>query len=412
MNRRTLLATTCVGTAALAGCLSVLPSGRPDTPLPAVPDGAWKQHGANGANTFVSDVSAPSRGNLAWESAAFTRWEPVITDGTVYTTNFDPSNEGSAVALDAQDGSEQWRTVIEGDGDHGRALVNDLFVVAHSEELVALDRRNGDIVWRRPFEESKPTGRDYSPELIAVDERSGIVVVPYRNGLEAFRTAGGEPHWETAGVSQQQLTPAIHDGTVYTVGRIDGTDSLAAIDLEDGTIRWTRALANPSTSADPVVTERGVFVVDGNTLAIHDRRTGNRNSAISPFEAGESFTTTVAVDRGTAFVANEEELLALDIEAGTTRWRHDNDVYAQGLSVGSETVIAMVDGSEYVSTERQETITAFDRETGDVRWNYVLDGFHSVTVPPILVGGAVFFATSSVGALAVVGDVDSDGRGK
>lgn len=408
MNRRTYLAAACVGTAALSGCLSVLPSDKPDRSLPAVPDGTWTQHGANSANTFVSDVSAPQRGNLAWESAAFTRWDPVITDGTVYTTNFDPSNEGSAIALDAQDGSEQWRTVLGGDGDHGRALVDDLFVVAYSEELVALDRRNGDIVWRRPFEKSIPTGKDYSPELVAVDERSGTIVVPYRDGLEAFRATDGEPQWETAEVSQQQLTPAIHDGTIYAVGRIDGTDSLAAFDLTDGTARWTRALTDASTSADPVVTERGVFVVDENALGIHDHQTGERNRNIPVFESGEVHSTTVAVDRGTAFVANDEKLLAVDIEAETTRWRHDDEVYAQGFSVGSETVVAMVDGSEYVSSELKETITAFDRETGDVQWNYVLDGFHSVTIPPILVGGAVFFATSRIGGLAVLGDVDSD----
>jgi len=412
MNRRAFLTTACTGTAALSGCLSALLSGRPDTPLPAVPDGTWSQHGANSANTFTSDVSAPQRGNVAWESRAFTRWEPVITDGTVYITNFDPSNEGSAIAVDAQDGSEQWRTRLEADGDHGRALVDDLFVVAHSEELVALDRLTGDVVWRRPFNESNPTAGNYLPELIAVDDRSGLVVVPHRDGLEAFRAADGEPHWETAEVSRPRVTPAIHDGTVYAVGRIDGTDNLVAFDLDDGTTRWTRALANPSTSADPVVTERGVFVVDGNTLGIHDRQTGDRNSEIRLFEPGESLNTTVAVDRGTAFVANDERLLVVDVEAETTRWRHDDEVYAQGFSVGNETVVAMVDGSEYVSAELGETITAFERETGEVRWNYVLDGFHSVTIPPILVDGAVFFATSSIRGLAVLGDVESDGNGE
>ncbi|WP_324663776.1 outer membrane protein assembly factor BamB family protein [Haloarcula sediminis] len=408
MNRRTLLATACVGTAALSGCLSVFSAGRPDTPLPAVPDGGWTQHGANSANTFVSDVAAPPRGNLAWESAAFTRWSPVISDGTVYITNFDPSNDGSAIALDAQDGSEQWRTRLGSDGDHGRALVDGLFLVAHSEGIVALDRQSGETVWRRPFEGTESTGRNYSPELLAVDERSGIAVVPHRDGLEAVQTADGEPHWETQ-ISQQQLTPAMHDGTVYTVGQVDGTDSLAAFDLQDGTAHWSKALANPSTSADPVVTERGVFVVDGDTLGIHDRQTGERKGELHSFESDEMHNTTVAVDRGTAFVATDEELLAVDIEAGTTRWRHDDAVYAQGFSVGRETVVAMVDGSEYVSTERRETITAFDRETGEVRWNYVLDGFHSVTVPPILVGGAVFFATSNISGLAVLGDVDADG---
>jgi outer membrane protein assembly factor BamB len=410
MNRRTLLTAACVGTAALSGCLSILPSGRPDTPLPAVPDGSWTQHGSDSGNTFAPDVSAPSRGNLAWESAAFTRWDPVIAGGTVYITNFDASNEGSAIALDAQDGSEQWRTALGGESDHGRALVDDRFLVAYDGELVALDRGNGDVLWRQLLGESETDGRpNYSPELLAVDDQSGVVVIPHQDGLEAFRAEGGDPHWETAEVAQQRVTPAIHDGTVYAIGEIDGTDGLGAFDVEDGTTRWTEALTEPAVSADPVATERGVFVVDGNSLAVHDPETGERTTEIDVPEIDGTERTTVAVDGETAFVANAEGLLAVDLARGTTRVLHDDDVYAQGFSVGSETVIAMVDGSEYVSTDLRETITAFDRETGEVEWNYVMDGFHSVTIPPVLAGGAVFFATSSIGALAVLGDVEKNG---
>src|SRR6056297_684481 len=136
MDRRTLVSTACAGAASLSGCLSLLPSGRAKTPLPAVPGGSWTQHGADSANTFAPDVAAPPRGNLAWTSEAFTRWEPVIADGTVYTTNFDPSTDGHAFALDAQDGSELWRTPLDGAGDHGRALVDERFIVAHGRELV------------------------------------------------------------------------------------------------------------------------------------------------------------------------------------------------------------------------------------------------------------------------------------
>ena len=384
----------------------MLPSGRPDTPLPAVPGGAWTQHGADSANTFSSDVSAPSRGNLAWTSEAFTRWNPVVADGTVYTTNFDPSNDGSAIALNAQDGSEQWRTTLGGEGDNGRALVDGRFIVAHGSELVALDQQDGDVVWRRPLEGSQTNdGSRYSPESITADERSGTIVIPYRDGLKAFRAEDGEPHWETAEISRQALTPAIYDGTVYAIGRVDGTDSLAAFDIDDGTTHWTTALANPSTSADPVVTDSGVLVVDGTELGVYDHDTGDTHSEIPLFDIDETLSTTVAADQETAFVANREGLLAVNIEAETTQWLHEDAVYAQGFSVGSETVVAMVDGSQYTDSEHRDTITAFDRETGDVRWNYVLDGFHSLTIPPILADGAVFFATSRINALAALGDV-------
>ena len=406
MDRRTFLATVCTGTAAVSGCLSLLRSGRADTPLPDVPEGSWTQHGADGANTFASAVSAPPRGNLTWTSAAFTRWSPVIADGTVYTTNFDPSNDGSALALDAQDGSEQWRTTLDRQGDHGRALVDGHFVVAHERELVALDRRNGDVLWRRPLE--RTDGRSgYAPELLAVDDASGTVLLPRRDGLEAFRVADGEPHWEATEITRQFVTPAIHDGAVYAVGRIDDTPSLAAFALDDGTARWTTTLEEPSTDAAPVATDRGILVADGTTLGVHDPGTGDRRSALRPFADGET-VTTVAADGGTAFVETDERILAVDVKTGTTRTLHDGGVYPRGICVGNETVVAAVDGSEYVSDHR-ETITAFDRETGNVRWSYPLDGFHSLTIPPILADGAVFFATSSIDALAALGDVPAEG---
>lgn len=410
MDRRRFLTTVATGSVALSGCVSTLLSGRANTPLPSVPEGAWTQHGADAANTFAPTVSAPPRGNLAWTSEAFTRWDPVFADGTVYTTNFDPNNEGSAIALDARDGSERWRTSLGEDGDHGRALVDDYFVVATDGELVALDKEDGGIASRHSLEGVRyDGGAGASPELLAADERSGTVVVPHEDGLQAIRPAEEERHWETTAIREPSLSPAIGNGTVYAIGRHDRTDALAAIALDDGAIRWTEELAAPSTSADPVVTAEGVLVVDGNTLGIHDPETGERRSEITLFE-GEvdhlARTTTVAADGEMTFVADDETgLVAVDIEAGRTERLHDGWIYADGISVGIETVVAMVEGDQYVSDSNSSTITAFDRETGDARWNHVLESFHSPTIPPILADGAVFYATSATNALAALGDV-------
>jgi outer membrane protein assembly factor BamB len=62
-------------------------------------------------------------------------------------TNFDPSNDGSAIALDAQDGTEQWRTTLNASGQHGTVVVDDRFIVAYDTELVALDPQTGERVW-------------------------------------------------------------------------------------------------------------------------------------------------------------------------------------------------------------------------------------------------------------------------
>ena len=246
MNRRVFLTTACAGTAALSGCLSALVSGRPDTPLPAVPDGTWSQHGANSTNTFASDVSAPRRGNVAWESRAFTRWDPVITDGTVYITNFDPSNEGSAIAVDAQDGSERWRTTLDREGRHGRALVDGRFVVAHDSGLVALDRQGGSIDWERSVEGFQAS----FAELLAVDASTGSIVVPYADGLEAFGPTDGQRRWRTPELPDQRVTPAIADGTVYVSAKdltmVGGTE----IDFVTQGINSMFEFRNPNATAE------------------------------------------------------------------------------------------------------------------------------------------------------------------
>ncbi|ACV46714.1 MULTISPECIES: outer membrane protein assembly factor BamB family protein [Halomicrobium] len=398
MDRRTFLTTTCAGTAALSGCLSSLPwTSGGNTPLPEVPGGSWTQHGADAANTFAPDVAAPSRASHAWTSAAFTRWDPVIADGTIYTTNFDPSHDGSAIALDAQDGTERWRTTLDREGRHGRALVDGRFVVAHDSGLVALDRQGGGVDWERSVE-----GLETSfAELLAVDRSTGTIVVPYADGLKAFGATDGQRRWKAPELPGQRVTPAIADGTVYAVGSVDGAATLAALALADGSVRWTRSLDGRSPSA-PVVTDRGVLVVDDRTLVVHDRETGDRRGERHSFDYdGTTFDATVATDGTTAFVTSDDGLTAVDIADGTTRWEYDEWVYTAGCSVGTETVVAMADRGEY--TDR--TITAFDRETGEARWDYVMDDFHTPSIPPILADGAVFFATSSSDGLVAIGDV-------
>ncbi|WP_239524316.1 PQQ-binding-like beta-propeller repeat protein [Halogeometricum borinquense] len=83
----------------------------------------------------------------------------------------------------------------------------------------------------------------------------------------------------------------------------------------------------------------------------------------------------------------ERGLFAVDIETGTTQWQYDDSAHddsAFGACVGIETVISIVDKPESVSSAYGKTVTAFDRETGDVRWNYALDGYHALTIRPIL----------------------------
>lgn len=397
MNRRTFLSTTTVvGASALSGCLSRLPLSDSYTPLPDVPIGAWTQYGANETNTFTTNVSAPSQGNLAWTSDAFTRWQPVVSEGTVYTTNFDPSHDGSAVALDAQTGTEQWRTTLDASGENRTVVVDDRCIVAYDSELVALDSKTGERVW------TKPTN---GFEHLVADDATGTVLVTSEVGIEAFSAATGGKRWETF-TSGLDRTPAVYDGRVFAVGNVDGAPSLVAFSLADGSNRWRSELTAAPESAAPVVTREGVFVSDDRTLVVHDQDTGDRIRELRSFgEDDDVVPRTVAVDDGTVFVTSSSGAVAVDSETGTERWHRDTPVYKPGICVGSETVVFPIGNPEF--SPGKKTISAFDRESGEMRWHYSFDpGFHhQVTSPPALVDGAVFFTATHIDGLGALGDV-------
>jgi len=398
VNRRTFLATAgLAASGALSGCLSRLPLVDSDTPLPDDPTGAWTQYGANGANTFAANVSAPSRGNLAWTSDVFTRWRPVVADGTVYTTNFDPSNDGSAIALDAQDGTEQWRTTLDASGDNVTVVVDGRCVVAYDEELVALDSETGERIWAESISEV---------EQLVADEATGTVLVASDRGLEAFRAADGERRWETDTVRQLVHAPAVYDGRVFAVGDVGGSPSLAAFSVEDGSDRWQRELTALPESASPVATRDGVFVADDRTLVVHDRDTGDRRRELGSFGDEDAVVPhTVAVDDGTVFVTSSYGAVAVDSETGVEQWHRDTPVYEPGICVGVETVLFPLGDPAFASGEK--TISAFDRGSGELRWYYGFDpGFHhQVTSPPVMVDGAVFFTATHIDGLGALGDV-------
>jgi len=402
MNRRTLLSAAVVSLCSLSGCLSVLPSSDSNRPLRADPTGEWTQYGADGANTFSPSVSAPSRGEMAWTSEAFTRWQPVVSDGTVYMTNFDPSNDGSAIALDAQDGSEEWRTTLNATGDNGTAIVDDRFLVAYDAELVALDPQSGEQIWTEPI-----SGFGFS-ELLVADEATGTVLVGSRTGIEAFSAANGEKQWEINTVRQLTRAPAIYNGEVFVVGYIDGTPFLVAFSLADGSELWRSELGALPESTPPVVTQDRVFVSEDRVLVAYDRDTGDRRGELYSFsyDDGNYEIKGVAATDGTVYVTSEDGVAAIDSETGTERWRRDAIAGHSGICVGTERVVVPLRDPEIAPNT--ETISALDRESGELRWNYSFDSSPNVMVPPVLVNEAVFFTASNMDGLGALGDVSGD----
>lgn len=398
MDRRTFLSTAIVGAGALSGCLSTLfRSEREDTPLPEVPSGSWPQYAADGANTSATDAAVPARGNLAWTSRA-TRWQPVVSDGTVYVTNFDPSRDGSVLALDAQDGTKQWRTTLDADGDNGIVFVDDRCIVAHDAELAALDPRNGEQLWTQ----TTSGIRDW--ELLVADESTGTVLLASRDGIEAFDAENGERRWDVETVRQIVRAPAVYDGQVFAVGNVDGAKSLVGLSLEDGSNRWQTELTDGSRSTEPIATQHGVVLFDDGSVVVHDRESGTQRREIHSFEGEGSSPQSIATDDGTLFVTSSSSAVALDVETGTEQWHRDASVYNPGICIGAETVVLPLDDPEFSSGAT--TISALDRESGEMRWYYAFDLDQDPNGLQLraLVDGAVFFTATNMG-LAVLGDV-------
>lgn len=398
MDRRTFLSTAAVGASALSGCLSALTSSSNDTPLPEVPTGSWTQYAADGANTSATDVSVPARGNLAWTSGG-TRWQPVVADGTVYVTDFAPSKDGSVLALGAQYGTEQWRTTLDAVEDNGIVFVDDRCVVAYDESLVALDPDDGDELW------TQPTGGISDWELLVADESTGTVLLATRRGVEAFDAKNGEQRWGVETVRNVVRAPAVYDDQVFVVGQVDGTKSLVSLSLEDGSRRWGTELTSGSRSTDPVATRHGVVLFDDGSVVVFDRESGTRSREIHSFDDGDrDGPETIAAVDGTAFVTSPSGVVAVDVETGTERWRRDASADSPGICVGAETVVLPLDDPEF--TSGATTISALDRESGEMRWYYAFDLADDPNVLQLraLVDGAVFFTVD--GDLATLGDVE------
>jgi outer membrane protein assembly factor BamB len=322
-----------------------------------------------------------------------------VSDGTIYLTNFAPSTDNSAIALDAQDGSERWRTNLTGSefpDFHQSVVIEDLFVVALDSELVALDSESGEERWTQPIPRF--------PGATVADEATGTVLNCRRELIQAFDT-DGEKRWETTSVSG--ATPAVFDDTIFVLGTIDNSAALAALSMDDGTVRWTTEIESPPESTDPVATPQGVVLIDDRTLVVHDRDTGDRIREIHSLDDGsEIVPQSVAADGGTVFVTSPATIGAYDIETGTEQWSLDERVGNDGLCIGNETVVVPVDDPSYSPDNSSKTISVLERSSGEMRWFYAFDAQHSpLTSPPVLTDGAVFFTGNSFDGIGALGAV-------
>ncbi|MGB5810371.1 MAG: PQQ-binding-like beta-propeller repeat protein [Polyangiales bacterium] len=385
------------------------------------------------SNTLETQIGPDTVGNLRprWEFVGVeTTGTPAVVDGVVYFADWD----GVVYARNAADGSEVWTTESIEESITASVLVTDalLFVGDASGAFHALDRATGRVVWSKPLDDHPE--RDILSSAIAIDDilvvgvasselvlmkddytfRGSVVALSQDDGSERWRfyttnddaeSGAGVSVWSSAAVDTERKLLFVGTGQAYERPAGPLSDSLLAIDYEEGALRWSRqftegdvytALAPPPQGADAdigaapnlfsignrdvvgVGDKAGVYAVfdrdDGQEIwvtelgpgshlggvmtaaAYHDGRIYVANNIWPSFFDPEDFFVPVFEDP-----ENTSELLALDATDGSVLWR----MPALSPTLGG---ISYANGIVYTA-DSLARLRAHDARNGAVLWS-------------------------------------------
>ncbi|WP_158544189.1 MULTISPECIES: PQQ-binding-like beta-propeller repeat protein [unclassified Haloferax] len=261
-----------------------------------------------GPNYEQATLTALARGD------GTTRWtdtlpdvtgSPAVVDETCYLATRDEDN---AVYAYAMDGTQQWRTPIDGECYTATCADYDgVYVGLTDGRVSALDAATGEPRWSEqiatedkccPDIQGTPTvadGRLYVPgiteELVAADADDGTVL---------WRTTVVDEDYGNAVPS-----PAVTSDTAY-VNTYHG--GLVAIDISDGSIRWRST--EYADNRSPIVGDGDVVVPWGDTIVVYntsDNQVWSIDITVTDSEmSGEIIDTEVALAHGMCYVGTAD----------------------------------------------------------------------------------------------------------
>ena len=394
-----------------------------DAPLahaPAVGDGAVYVP-VGEVEIGTTDGESDAKGSLAALSAAdgAPRWtadlpappmaSPRVHDGSAFCVAGGSSGFwGTAVRLlrFGPDGTERWRTdpvdqflnVLAFGGDRAYLATSDDAFGFDGQKLFAVGLEDGETDW------SVESGDAFRGRYL-----DGTLLVGPGGGRAAARhdAATGERRWsrKVGALSSATDSFVVADGALLAESRTDGESAFAAVELSDGTDRWTYAEAE---SADRPFVPTGAAVAgdavigteyDGAVFAL-DATDGTERWT---FRAeGQTRRPPVAAD-GTVYVgayndAAADVVHALDPATGEERWRAPVPGFASDVLAAGDAVVA--------SGGRKGTLLrAFDAADGSVRWTF--DPGERLT-RPVAVDGRVYVAGQAGVVRALDARIESD----
>jgi outer membrane protein assembly factor BamB len=328
---------------------------------------------------------------------------PIVAQGRVFTID----SEGSISAFAASDGSRAWTAEpeelepVDRLGGGGIAWIDGKLVAAFSHgDVVALDAGSGAELWRQRLRAPVRTNPS------AADGK--VFVVSADNQLFTLSADTGEILWRHAGTFEQAAllggaAPAIDGSTVvaaYSSGEV------FALDVDDGRPLWGEALLRPRRTlaigsitdivGDPVIDRDRVIVAgNGGEMAAFDLARGARvwdvqlTSRETPWVVGDFIFA----------LTERNEVVCVLRQGGHIRWvsplvRPDEPASDEPQRWAGP-VLA---GDRLILVGSTGEVASMSPYTGELLGRADLGG--SVTLPPVVAGGTVYFLTDGGELLA------------
>ena len=270
----------------------------------------------------------------AWtfHAAAPFHSSPMVQDGVVFAV----SGDGIVHAIALATGDERWQTDLGASAGGSPLLVDDLVVVGDDLGIVhAIATTDGSERWTAATDGSINGAPVTDGERIAVATGTGTAY--------AMDPTSGRILWQVRLPGAVSTSPTLADGTLY----VGAAANVVAIDVADGTLRWSSRVASSGRTGTPAVADGTVYAAAG---------------LDSADEA-------------------EHGVVAIDVESGAIRWRYESPTKAQIYTPAVAHGRAVVIGHDNL-------VVALDTKSGSVAW--------SVTAPaeiealPVFVGDTVY----------------------
>lgn len=297
------------------------------SPLPKVenqfsPKKSWSSSVGNGVGDYYSHL------------------RPVWQDGRIYAA----ARNGIVKAMDASSGSQIWKVDLTDKTGFFSSSTSPLlsggvtaanghiFIGSEKAEVYALNSEDGSLAWRTVV-----AGEAISRPVVS----NGMVLIHTTNGiLQALNEADGSIKW-TVNLGMPLLslrgesTPAVAHGAAI-VGGDNGR--VSAVLMDQGQLIWQQSIAQPSGATEidrltdvdssPVIVDNIVYAQSYNgSFTALDLRSGQ---LLWKRDMGSVHDFVIEGDR-VYLVDQDDRVAALSLNGGTILWKQ-NDLLHRGLT--------------------------------------------------------------------------------